>query len=586
MRKHLFLIISAILITGGGKILFSQEVVDTLKSPPVSVSKAPRDLPPIEMQEYTIVGLAKVFLPSKVRTRIFKEVKIGWSENQDIYRKQLPAITFQFSRIKASLFRLYEFPWLDSRVHYGSYNTAGVNVNMQFKAKNTLPYLSADFGRSDGHVDNAQWTRMGMQAGIHQQLAPGHLFSLATDYRFYKQGIWGNREKYLQDWETQTTFWKFTGNLEQEWTKMFRTELGGGYYLDDFENAFRYKDNGGFAYGNAFVKIEKTGIGLKGEYSNSAINVSDGNLKMVPADSTGLKEYKSTIFSGLVYIQQEIGRLAVQGGARYQAGEDKNVTGSTNKVKTDDVYPYATLVLGFSGKGTIYGRFRPGREMLRMRDEVRALPFSEFAPPRLLNYRSRLETGFSLNINQALDVNVQGSFSKVKYYPAPVAPSDSLPAAMAVNGYPGWVYGVIEEAKINEITGIINWKFQPSWRVMGWITYLHSDIRKPGQYPENITGNTIPYIPDFSAYGKLSWNFYREHQISVWSNYVSSRYDDLNNRILLDGYFLLSTQLDLKFRQNVIFYIAGENLLDTSYQMWKGFVAPGINGRVGLRLVM
>jgi hypothetical protein len=586
MKNYIILIIMTVLMAGAVKTIIGQEVADTLKQPATKVTKPSRDLPPIEMQEYTIVGLAKVSLPRKIRTRIFKEVKIGWSENQEIYRKEPPAITFQFSRIKPSLFRLYEFPWLDSKIYYGSYNTAGVNVNMQFKAANTMPYLSAEFGRSDGHVDNAQWARMGMQAGIHQQLANGHLFSIATDYQFMKRGIWGSPANYQQEWETQSTFWNFSGNLDQEWSDQFHTDLGGNYRLDDFENAFRYKDNGGQAYAKAFLGLNRTGIGLKGEFASTAITVSDRNLALAPVDSTALRDYKSTLLSGLLYLQQQIGGLSLQGGARYQAGEDRNVTETSEKIKTEDVFPYASISLGFSGRSSVYGRFRPGLEIVSLRDEVRELPFSDFGPRRLLNYRARWEAGFNLNIHQTLDVNVLGRFSKVKYYPAILMPTDSLSGAMAINGYPGWVYGVIEEAKLNEITAVINWNFQKAWRVSGWVTYLHSDIRKSGQYPVDILGNSLPYTPDFSAYGKLSWNFLREHQLAVWAKYTGRRYDDLYNSYELDGFFLLNTQLDLKFGQNVIFYIAGENLLDSSYDIWKGFIAPGITGRVGLRLVL
>ena len=140
MIDRVNLLILPILIMLGSQVIFGQQSADSLAR-----TQPRKELPQIQLQEYTIVGLAKISLPRKIRTQVFKEVDIDWSENQDLYNKELPAITFQFSRVKPSLFQLYDFPWLDSRIHYGSYNEAGVLVNMQFKAEQTLPYFS---GRS------------------------------------------------------------------------------------------------------------------------------------------------------------------------------------------------------------------------------------------------------------------------------------------------------------------------------------------------------------------------------------------------------------------------------------------------------
>jgi hypothetical protein len=219
----------------------AQVPTDTLKPPPIPKQVKPKELPQIQMEEYTIVGLSRITLPRKVRTQIFKKVQIEWSQNEAIYQKVLPEIDFQFVRIKPSLLRLYEFPWLDSRIYYGSYNLAGIGVNTQFKAGTTLPYFSINFGRSDGHLENAQWTRAGMQAGIHSQLHQGHLLHLGTDYQNVNRGIWKDYNIYRQDWDAQNVLWNFFGSIEQEWSSAFRTSLGSTYYLDDHESAFKHK---------------------------------------------------------------------------------------------------------------------------------------------------------------------------------------------------------------------------------------------------------------------------------------------------------------------------------------------------------
>ena len=57
-----------------------------------------KDLPQIQMEDYTIIGLARVTLPQKSRKQIFKDIKINWIKNEKIYQKEHPSITFKFSR--------------------------------------------------------------------------------------------------------------------------------------------------------------------------------------------------------------------------------------------------------------------------------------------------------------------------------------------------------------------------------------------------------------------------------------------------------------------------------------------------------
>ncbi|MBN2367026.1 MAG: TonB-dependent receptor, partial [Calditrichaeota bacterium] len=258
------------------------------------------------------------------------------------------------------------------------------------------------------------------------------------------------------------------------------------------------------------------------------------------------------------------------------------------KDNPEKVYPYAGISVKLGSKGTVYGRFRPGLELIRMRDLVRSHPFSDFSALRLQDHSSRWEAGFSLNVFPQFALDVLGRFSKVSDYPAPVFPSATVSILSSGSPvyYPGWLFVTLEEVKLNEITGKIDWAFIPSLRLFGWITFLHSDIRKNGQYSAGIRSNDVPYIPDISAYGKISWNFYREHEIALYSRYAGNRFDDIQNSIELPAYFLLNAKLDLKFGEYVIIFLTGENLLDKKYDIWKGFSAPGLTGYAGIRLVL
>lgn len=583
MKSGLFIFFIFLFIYNVGiGIAFSQELNDTTAQSVGELKEEVQELPQIQLQEYTIIGLAKVFLPHKIRKQIFKDVEINWVVNSHILEKEPPSISFQFSRIKPSFFQLYEFPWFNTKLHYGSFNTMGINFNTQFKARDILPYLSADYQRSDGHEKNAQWSSIGLQAGIHHKPNDGHLFHVGTNYIFQTKGIWGDYDIYQQDWETQTVFWKFFGKLEQEWNKVLHTEVNGSYFLDDHENAFQYKDRGFDFSGRVAVYVNNTAFETIATFRTIDLSVEDANLTRLPADSTSLEKYVSSVFTGSLNINQKINVLKVKAGVVYQQAEEDITTSFVKKVKDNFVYPDAALSLGFLGKGNVYVRYRPAVEAFRFRNKIRLLPFVDLSNIRLVKYNSRIEGGIDLNPVRTLTLNFSLSSSRAEDFPASTAPADSLNADFNNGGYPGWVMGTLDEVQIQELYGRIDWYILPQLRLLGWANFRQSEIRKSDSLYQDVKGNEIPYYPKISAYAKIAWNFFDAHEASVFVNYKSKRYDDLLNSIPLKDYFLLNARLDIAIKKNIKFFIIGENLLDTKYEEWRGFPARAITGMLGL----
>jgi hypothetical protein len=541
------------------------------------------ELPQIQMQEYTIVGLAKVTLPRKIRKKIQRDVEIAWIPNRQIYKKEPPAISFQFSRIKPSLLQLYEFPWLNTRLHYGSFNTGGINLNTQFKANNTLPYLNADYQQSDGHLINAQWAVAGLQAGLHQKLSDNHLLHFATDYLFQKRGIWGDYEIYQQDWETSTVLWKFFGSLEDKWHPNFRTELTASYYLDDHENAFKYRDRGYDLTGSARLRVKNTEIESILDYCAIDLSLSDGNLVRLPMDSIDLDNFSATILSGYLYAQQKIGLVNIKAGVLYQQSEEDISPVMGNKIKDDFIYPDLSLLLGFTGQGKIFVRYRPAIETFRFRNSIQIIPFTDLTAIRLVNYTSRMEGGLDINPTSKFDLNLTVRSSRAENYPAVIYPADSLKAEFNSGGYPGWIMGTLNEVQIQELYGKIDWEIVRGLRFQGWGNYRNSDIRNSSNLEADVIGKEIPYFPRIESSGELIWNFYNKHKASVCLKYTDKRYDDLSNNTELPAYSLLNARLDLQIKRNINFFIVGDNLLDEQYEVFKGFMAPGISGFFGIQ---
>jgi outer membrane receptor protein involved in Fe transport len=122
--------------------------------------------------------------------------------------------------------------------------------------------------------------------------------------------------------------------------------------------------------------------------------------------------------------------------------------------------------------------------------------------------------------------------------------------------------------------------------LLGWINIRNSDIRKASNFSETVEGNKAPYYPNLTVMGRLRWYFYREHFLSFMLNYVGNRYDDVLNTTELKQYLLFNARLDLKLNENFRLFIQGHNLLDKSYEEYRGFTAPGITGILGLKLNM
>ena len=546
-----------------------------------------KQLPQIQLNEYTIVGLAKVTLPRKIRSRIFKQVKIRWADNPEIWQKSPPSIAFQFARVKPSLLRLYEFPWFNSQAAYGSFNTAMVNIRSQFRINRFLPYFSTDFLNSDGHAENAQHSSAGLLSGFHYHLKDGQLLHLGTNYRFSKRGIWRDRGVYRKDWETQSTLWRSFANLEQRWSRQFSTRLEGSYFIDDHENAFRYSDRGWNASANIALQLNKTRLEGNFRAETSDLTFADGNLLRLQSDSTALKKYESTLLGGTFLLQQQFHMFALQAGVLYQQSNETFRRIKRSASDRNFIYPRVALTAKLNHRMNATVAYQPHVSMSRLRFAVRALPFSDLKQLGVQEYQSHWQASLSFDFPGGAQLGISGNISRVKDYFAPVAPSDSLPAVFntPTGSYPGWSFSTIDEMSLREVKTRFHWKIGARLELEGTALFRRSEIKKSAEIPGSVTGKSVPYLPDVSAQGALHWKFYRNHQLSLWLNYQGKRYDDLLNQIQLADYLLLSARLRFALSHNVYLFVGGGNLLDSKYEQWRGFSAPGVNGFLGLRVI-
>ena len=539
-------------------------------------------LPEIQLKEYTIVGLAKVNLPRKFRTRIFKEVQIQWTDNQDIRRKEPPHIVFKFSHIKPILLRLYPFHWLDSGARYGSYNTVGIHLNSQFRIKKLLPYFSARFRRSDGHLPNAQWSETGLESGIHYQISRGHLLHFGTDYRFDKRGIWRQPEIYPFQWEMRNAFWKWFGTLEQRWNPVFGTRIRGAYYIDDHENAFRYSERGVEAAVQTVLRLNRTRLVAEGEWLNAKLTRDVGNIVFVSRDLFLWNNYQAALYSGKIALQQRWGMFTLCGGALYQVSREKHLADGRVKADSSYLYPLTTFSVGKTGAIQFTVSYSPSAEFFRLRRRIRMLPFSDVSELRVIEYPTRWNAILLLQKKDLLKLTFEASSYRANRYPVPLAPADTLKLDYSLTDYPGWIFKTVEKVKIEELTVKLDSRIVPRLYFNGWLNLRKSEIQESKILPGSVIGKQLPYFPQISGRARVEWKFYREHRWGIILRYTGSRYDDIENQMRLEPYLLLGSRLTLSLNKNIRLSLEGNNLLNSDYEIWHGFKEAGINGWVGL----
>ncbi|GAB4370108.1 MAG: hypothetical protein Kow0042_12170 [Calditrichia bacterium] len=562
-----------------------QRSIDTTSVKPPG-EELQRELPQIQLEEYTIVGLARVTLPRKIRSQIFKDVKIQWSENHRVWEKELPGIAFQFSRIKPSILRLYEFPWLDARACYGSFNTACFDIRSQFRLNKFLPYFAADFLDSDGHTSNAQYTIANFLSGFYYQIADGHLAQLGTQYHFGKRGIWRDWERFQTGWEVQSTFWNGFFGLENSWSRAFFTDLRGTYGVDVHENGFQYTDRGGEVTGGARFQYHHTQLRAEFRAEMADISTEEGNLKFTSPDTVNLKDYEGTLLGGKILVQQSLQMFSLQAGVLFQQSREKIRRNNREDLERDYTYPHVSLTAGFGGwlKATV--GYQPHMSLTRLQTLVSDLPFSEIAAIGMAEHQNHWQASAEIHFPPGAHLHISGSHARMKNYPSVLQPTDSLPAVFPRGGYPGWQFGTINQLDLSEVKAKLQWALRTGLVFSAWAVVRRSEVAEIADFSREIIGNKAPYLADVSGEARLKWNFYGPQMVWASLNYVGERYEDLANKNKLSDFLILNAGFEIELTEGFRLFMTGKNLLDKKYEEWQGFEEAGIHGHLGLRVVL
>jgi hypothetical protein len=537
----------------------------------------PVQLPQLKLQEYTITGLSKITLPQKIRAQIFKKIDISWNKNPQLFFKESPTFLFGFSRIKPAFFRLHDFPRLNSQLYYGTFDEFGLKVSSQMTLNSFQPYISGDYGQSEGHRKNAQWKQGLAKAGFHQQLTKGHLLHGGVTYQRSNRGIWKDWQIFQQNWETQTTLAKSFVQLEQDWTSTFATKIGGNYYFDDHQNAFKYSDRGFDFSGEIILNMGSSSLKGRGEYEKEDIQKKPGNLTDHEIESS---RFNQQIVSGSLIFEQDFGPISAKFGGIIQQVEE--AYGSSNHVDSTYIYPYGALTIGLGEKASASLIYHPKTQIFRMRSMVSELPFSDVQEISVVNYYFRIEPSLFLQPFPNFKLNLSADLAGVRNYSAPIYMGDLDPNFLP---YPSWNFGILNDIELQEIKGKLDWAITPWMEILGWINLRHSKIKKFQNMELDISGKQIPYLPSITSNGSLTVKPWKMLEIRLFGEYVGKRYDDIVNFDELEPFFLFNARIEIGLRDHFRIYTAVQNMFNKQYQRWSGFIESGTIAIAGFRLV-
>jgi outer membrane receptor protein involved in Fe transport len=111
-----------------------------------------------------------------------------------------------------------------------------------------------------------------------------------------------------------------------------------------------------------------------------------------------------------------------------------------------------------------------------------------------------------------------------------------------------------------------------------------SSLKTIDEDGQSVSGNEIPYLPNFNGQLILDWFFMEKNKLRVSGDYVGKRFNEVSNSNQLDSYFLLNAKVDVNLTDFFTIYVYGNNLLDKKYDVYYTYVAPGMNVGAGIRL--
>ncbi|MGC9342152.1 MAG: TonB-dependent receptor [Bacteroidales bacterium] len=454
----------------------------------------------------------------------------------------------------------------NARLQYGSFNTQKYMASLGYKKNKFSVFGSFNHDRTDGHRDTSDFkiTNGYLKANyrFNERFNLFVDFNLA-DYETVDPGMTGAlagvRMNILRG-KTSLSLENKTDMLEGAF-KLFHNfgvhEFDDGWYSEDVMTGLMIYQGVKLLPGNTFtLGFDYLSYGGKGSPIVTVLRNEDGSVIMPPSfepspyNDTWLDMTNSGLYAT---VQQKIlDELTLNGGLRYEFNNDygnewiPHLGASWNPGSTTNL------------KASVSKGYRP--------PSIRELYLfppanSSLVPERMLNY----EIGWTQRwLEGRMKTEITTFMSRGENLIVLVPPAAPPPPIYRNSG----------EFNNKGVEFMLNYRSQTGFRMNANYTYINMENPLPGT-----PGHNLFVAP---GYHHKKWNF----RVKLQGIFDLYNFTGQSVEVIEDSYQLLGARVGYQATPFLNVYLAGNNLLDQSYQINFGYPMPGINfmGGISLRL--
>lgn len=514
-----------------------------------------RELPKLEIPEITIVGKKAITLPFARKGELY---------DVDIYQAPMPDTTLLgtppgVSLLTGSLPR-YEhqlMPWRFSvEAVAGSFTTLGGHAYADYKAGRWGATGAAGFNRTNGHVANTSSSSLEADASIHSLFATDHSLlktlkaSFGVDFKHESYGMFGVPSPKLRRSKNLVGITGALGTVEREGTTI---DLQFGTHFTSLTDTRMGNDSGVsvtspeflVAFGAPVHTIRLTSAlrytGSSLEYRSSSQSPSLLNLAI---DGEWILND---------HMQVTVGGVIANGSDSH--GGERSL-----------VMPAASVRWRADALSELRVWFRPELHFISYDDRLKDIPYLSREISLRPEHRP-IVLGAAIAFHRdVISFEVRGTIVKSTEKAVPLADSGRIQLAyveafetgLAIEG----TLSLVERTRVS-FTGLL------------------TSARESG------ASTQLPMVPvvDLNARGEFDLPL----PATLWSNlrYLSPRNADLSGTRTLGSTVTLDAGASVGILARTSLSLEVRNLIDTKYELWEGYTAPGIqfnlNVKVNLR---
>jgi hypothetical protein len=537
-------------------------------------------LPQIQLEDYTIIGLEKVALPRKERQSLKHPLTLLWEDNAWVEVKEYYNIQFKHVDLKPIISNTEGIHRICAEADYGSYNTFGLDVKSQFRSNKIIPFFGLNYHQSDGHVNKADYKKGQLEGGLEGSVWNNGTMDVELLFKNSDQGLWSTEFPPDSTFRVKTNQFHLLGNLEQK----FNPDFSGFIYADisyiDHKNRFDYVQSfSSFHIGGNYER-GRTSFFFEGQF-----DINSSERKRVSAEYTAdppFTKIDNSILGATLKVRQRINKVSIAAGITMQSIEQTNIEKKTES----GFFPLAELAFNQGEHINVLLKYQPQYVFQSMQQLVAAFQIADFGGFYPTKIQNRIVAVLNLKPIEQLRLQIQSDFKKAESYPivysAFYESSSEEPLSTLNFPYPYWEYRYIEDAQIWKNTLQLYWILNEIMSLKGWITYYSSKINTVDSRGNAVSNRNIPYLPQLYSKLDYKWTFYKRHELRIIGEHIGERYDDVANSVKLKSYFLLNVSVKFKLMEYLALNIFGNNLFDETYQIYNTYSAPGITGGAAL----